>query len=359
MNKKQFFRVILTTILFVFLLNLFFGRFFAAKLSTLPLLNKWNILSPQGPIVINTREEIRVTDGEDIIEAVANVKSRLSIVVLMQSGQLSIAGYAVNLASEGLFLSPQSVFSSKSGEYYVVLSDGRRSLIKEKISDPATSAVFFSADLNAVPVAAWGESKQLKPGEKIIAVNNSLQTSVPQAQVLFVGRAQADIFSQNFGADYPSRSFGLQASTNLAAGIPLVNTRGEIVGISGEKGAVMSSDVLKKAADLYFNNHSKIVRPYFGFTFTQLTKPASILKDQPEGAIVLTIDRSGKVRSPALDAGLVEKDVIVSVDGQALSENLLLEEVFQKYKPNDQIKLIVLRGKETKTLSLSLKTLEK
>jgi S1-C subfamily serine protease len=121
----------------------------------------------------------------------------------------------------------------------------------------------------------------------------------------------------------------------------------------------MSSNVLKKAADLYFNNHSKVVRPYFGFTFTQLTKPASMLKDQPEGAMVLAVDRSGKVRSPAAEAGLMEKDVIVSVDGQALSEDLLLEELLQKYKPSDQVKLSLERGKETKTLTLSVKSFEK
>ena len=359
MNKRQLLKTILIAVVLTFLLNLFFGRFFAARLSTTPLFNKWNILSPQGPIVINTRQEIRVNDGEDILEAVSNIKSRLSLVVLMQNGQPSIAGYAVNLASEGLFLTQQSVFTSKTGEYYVVLSDGRRSLIKEKIADPATSAVFFSADLNAVPVVTWGNSRELKPGEKIIAVNNSLQTSVPQVQVSFVSRSQADVYSQNFNADFPSRSFGFQASASLSPNLPLANAKGELVGITGEKGLVLSSDVLKKASDLYFENHNKLVRPYLGFSYVQQTRPASLLKDQPEGALVLAIDRSGKVRSPASEAGLLEKDLILSADGQNLSEDVSFEEVLQKYKPGDQIKLSLLRGKETKTLTLTLKALEK
>ncbi|MCL5009069.1 MAG: S1C family serine protease [Patescibacteria group bacterium] len=359
MNKKQIFYVLLVTIAFTFLLNLFFGRFVAARLSTIPLLNRFNILSPQAPIVINTREEVRVNDGKDILEAVANIKSRLSQVVLVQNGQFTVAGYAVNVASEGLFCAPQSIFSSKTGNYFLVLPDGRQAPVGSKVVDPATGVVFFSADLNAVPVATWGDSSQLKPGEKIIAVRNSLQAASPLVEVLFVGRAQDDVFGQTYDADRPSRVFGTDDLQGLPLGTALVNTQGEVVGMLSDKGAVVSSDVLKKITDLYFQNRQKITRPYFGFTYSQLTRSGSQLRGLPEGVQVLTVDRTGKTKSPAADAGLLEKDVIVSVDGQALSENQLLEEMLQKYKPGDIVKFQIQRGKDLKELSLQVKELSK
>ncbi|MCL5775063.1 MAG: S1C family serine protease, partial [Patescibacteria group bacterium] len=315
--------------------------------------------SPQAPIVINTREEIRVNDGKDILEAISGIKSRLSQVVNVQGGQLSVAGYAVNVASEGLFVAPAGVFAGKTGDYYVVLSDGRRAAVTTRVLDPATDAVFFAAALNSVSVPTWGESKQLKPGEKIIAIKNSLQTSIPEVQVLFLARAQVDIFGQTYDADQPSRSFGLSGTETLALGTALVDTQGEVVGLVGDKGAVLSSDVLKKAQALYFANQQKISRPRFGFTYTQLAKAVSQIRALPEGAQVLSVDRAGKTRSPALEAGLLEKDIIVSVDGQTLSEDVQLEELLQKYGPGDKVKIQVARGKETKDLVLQVKELEK
>jgi len=359
MNKKQSLYIVLFCVVLVFALNLFFGRFFAARISTIPLLNRFNILSPQAPIVINTREEIRVNDGKDILEAISGIKSRLSQVVNVQGGQLTVSGYAVNVASEGLFVAPAGVFSGKTGDYYVVLSDGRRAPIGARISDPATSVVFFSAALNSVPVPAWGDSKQLKPGEKIIAIKNSLQTSLPEVQVLFLSRSQADVYGQNFDADQPSRSFALQGAEALALGTALVNTQGEVVGVAGDKGAVISSDVLRKAQALFFGNQQKISRPRFGFTYTQLAKAVSQIRAVPEGAQVLAVDRAGKTKSPALEAGLLEKDIIVSVDGQTLGEDSQLEELLQKYKAGDAVKMQIVRGKETKDLTLQVKELEK
>ena len=359
MNKKQLVYVVLATAVLVFVLNLFFGRPLAARLSTLPFLNRFNILSPQAPIVINTREEVRVNDGKDILEAVANIKSRLSQVVLVQNSQVSVAGYAVNVASEGLFAAPQGVFASKTGDYYVVLSDDRRALVGGKVTDLATGMVFFSADLNAVPVAPWGDSSQLKPGEKIIAVQNSLLTATPQVQVMFVTRAQNDIYGQTYDADHPNRSFGLSSAGSLPLGTALVNTAGEVVGVIGDKNEIFSSDVMKKATNLYFDTRQKIVRPSFGFTYMQLTKSGSQLRGLPEGAVVLTVDRTGKIKSPAADAGLLEKDVIFSVDNQNLSETLPLETLLQKYRPGDQLALQVQRGKDTKQLVLTVKELSK
>lgn len=359
MNKKQFGFIIIVAVA-VFFLNLFFGRLLAARLSTLPFLNRFNILSPQAPIVINTREEVRVNDGRDVLEAVSNIKSRLSQVVVVQNGQVSVAGYAVNIASEGLFAAPQEVFSSKTGgDYYIVLSDDRRAPVGNKVMDPATRMAFFSADLNAVPVAPWGDSSQLKPGEKVIAVQNSLLTATPQVQVLFVARAQGDIYGQTYDADHPNRSFGISSAGNLPLGVALVNTSGEVVGVVGDKGEIYSSDVLKKATNLYFDARQKVIRPYFGFTYMQLTKPGSQLRGLPEGAVVLTVDRTTKVKSPAADAGLLEKDVIISVDGQNLSENLLLETLLQKYRPGDQLTLQVQRNEDVKQVILKVKELNK
>lgn len=354
MTYKQAVKVILLAIAISFLLNLFFGRFFAAKISTWSVLNKINLLDPQSPIVINTREEIRVNDGKDILEAIQSSRSKISGIVFVQNGQVVYSGAALNLAPEGLFVAHSLSFSQKVGEYYVVLSDGRKFLIEKKISDPATSLVFFEAKATNLPVINWGDSKELKVGEKLVFLKNSLQSSFPRAEVGFVKIAEKDIDGQIFDADRPSSSFVSnigEVSDFISA---VVNTKGEIVGLFDGKGNIISSIVIKKATAKYFSNKNKITRPSFGFTYVILNKTESEILNLPQGALVKTVLRTGRQKSSAFEAGLLEKDVIISVNSQVVNEGTGLDDILQKYNVGDNVKFSIIRGKESKELTLNL-----
>ena len=107
------------------LFNFFAGGYLMAKFSTWPVLNRWKILSPQAPIVINNHDTIRVSDSGDMVAAVNDIKSKISSVAFVSNGSAVFIGTAINLTSDGSFVTAAASFKNKTaGAYYVVLDDG-------------------------------------------------------------------------------------------------------------------------------------------------------------------------------------------------------------------------------------------
>jgi S1-C subfamily serine protease len=334
MSKKQLFGIIFLAVLAGWLFNFFAGNYFLAKFSTWPALNRWKILSPQAPIVINNHD----------------IKSKIGSIALVNGTSAVFTGTAINLTSDGSFVTAAGSFKNKAvGTYYVILDDGTSGKITQQTSDSATSLIFFKAALSSVPVVNLAASGDVSVGDRILFVQDSLQKFYAKTLSASVEFSQKDVEGQIFLSDYPGRSFGAAANGSLVPGEALVNTNGDITGIWNGSG-IVSSDVLKQAMALYFNNSQKIQRPSFGFSYSIVTQSDSGLTGLPEGAVVKTVD----VGSSARAAGLTIGDVITSVGNQTVSESSPLEEILQQYKPGEQISLTVNRKNQTVNLNLTV-----
>lgn len=343
MSKKQIVLIVIIAIILSWLFNIFPGRLLAAKISTWPLLNRWKILSPQAPIVINSHETVRVSDSGDVLLAATAVKSKVSALVKVKDGEAAVFGGAINLTSDGSFVTG---FNSQTAEaYFVLLNDGRMAKADEKVLDEATGLLFFKAPLSGVPTASLARSKDLVPGDKIIFIKNSMQNYLSEISVSWVSASQKQIVGQTFKSDYPRRSFILDSS-NLSMGEVLVNTSGEVAGVWNGR-EVISSDVLKNSMSLYLahQNTENITRPQFGFSYFPVTQNYAKLTGTPEGAKVIEA-------AVAIKAGLAAGDIITAVDDSKISENNSLEEILEKYKPGDKVNLTVMR--DSKNLNLIL-----
>ena len=104
-------KIILISVVLALILNILLGRWLTAQISTIPALNRWKLLSPQAPIVINNREEIRISDSGDILQAIQDAKSKISSVVILQKGQMNLVGGAINLTGEGVFVTAGLTFA--------------------------------------------------------------------------------------------------------------------------------------------------------------------------------------------------------------------------------------------------------
>jgi len=349
MSKTKVILIIIISVLIAWVFSIFPGRFLAAKISTLPILNKWQILSPQGPIVITNRETVRVSDSGDLAQAANQASSKISAVVFAGPGGTGLMGTAINLSSDGSFVTAQGTFASKTGNYFVILSDGRSAQISQQVLDPITSLVFFKASLGSVPAASFGDSKTLSAGDKLLFVQSSSQAFKPKVSAGFVSFAESYLEGRVFMSDYPRRGFGAVSQDQLLSGQAVVSASGEIMGIwNGSE--VISSDVLKETVALYFSGQGKIIRPEFGFSYLLITKTAAALSNQPEGALVK--DLSGS--SPAHQAGLLSGDVITAVNNQTVSEGSPLEEILENYKPGDTVNFLVSRKNQTFNLTFKV-----
>ncbi len=337
-NKKYTFYLIIAAVFFSWLFNILLGRFFTAKISTWPALNRLHILSPQAPIVINNRETVRVEAVGNAGQIAGQTKSKISLLAIVSPGGLEIAGAAVNLTSDGSFVTGVGAFSKSAGNYFIILSDGSTGKVTDRVTDPATGLIFFKADINNVPVASLGVSKDVSVGERLVFAVNSLENYTVRISEGLVNFAQSDELGQPFLTDYPKRSFGVTATGSLQTGEALINSKGDVVGLWNGS-SLISADVLSDALTRYFKNQKNIIRPSFGFSYTLIGQNEALLSGSHSGAVVKDITPN----SPAAKAGLVIGDLITAVDGRMVDENSALEENLQKYSPSDTVKLSVLR----------------
>jgi S1-C subfamily serine protease len=350
MTKIGIWKVIIFSVILAVLANVFFGRFLSAKFSTIPALNRLGVVSPQTPIVIVQKEQVRVSDTGDVQEAVVASKSKVSAVFTFANGKVTVVGTAINLASEGLFLSVKQVFAETNAKYFVLLSDGRSAEISTLVLDPATELVFFKAGLNNTPVASFLNSQDLSVGEKLVLLSNASPSAATEAYFGLVSASQNSL-SKDFEAGVPKRTFGLSFLTKPSLGQAIINTTAEFVGIwDGEK--VVSSEVVKKAISLYFQNPEQIKRPKYGFKYSLVSNFESQLLKIPTGLLVT------EVSLPASQRGLLKEDVIVSVNQEKISNITQVEEIFEKYKAGDNIRLEVVRGEKTLNVDLTVSELK-
>ena len=347
MSKLKVIQIIILSIICAWVFDVFVGRFLTAKISTWPVLNRFHILAPQAPIVINNRETVRISDNGDLLDAANLAKSKISTVVSIAGTKITVAGTAVNLTSDGLFATGASTFSP-NGNYIVLLNDGKNALITQTSPDPATGLVFFKASLDNVPVAPLGDSSQLVSGEEILFLANSLQNFSDKFYASAITASENDIAAQLFNSDKYSRTFAAQVSGELLPGQAIVNTKGEIVGLWNGN-TIISSDVVRQELDSYFNNNRQFVRPSFGFTYQIVTKAESGLLNLPEGARVIDVSASNPKN---LATGLLAGDIITAVNDVKINQGSPLEAQLQKYKPNDQVKFTVVRSNQTLNLNI-------
>jgi serine protease Do len=342
--KSQLKTIVIATV-FAFLLNLFFGRGIAASLSTWGFLNRLGLISPQAPIVINNREEIRLSDNGQATEAVNAAKSKVAAVYRKATEALEQVGMAVNLSSDGVFVAAKETVSQK-GEYYIALADGRTALVNQIAFDPASGLAFLQSSLQNVPTAEFSDSQNLLSGEKLVYLNFSgdlpnfwpdillVPESSRQNQIFYAGKVERKILTANI--------------SHAAPGYLALDIKGQIAGVLNS-GQVIPADAIKTAAQLYLNSKT-IHRPDFEFTYKQLSAKEAAILGLKQGPIVASVSN----KSSQLKAG----DEIVSINGQELKNNVFLEEVLEKYKPEESVVFSILREKNRLDITIKPKELK-
>ncbi len=348
MKKNYTWKVVLLSVVLAFLANIFFGRFAAVKLSTLPILRSFRILNSQTPIVINTKEEIRVNENGDAVRILDLVKSKVSSVVLDNRGNLEFLGTAVNLTSDGLVLTASSVIEKyKAGNLLVKLNNGSYGKVLEIIKDPATELVVLKTEARDLSVAEFDDSEKIQAGERLVMLIAGLNNDFIGFGNAFVERQQTDLENRVYSSDHPQRSFAISKIEQSHAGSVLLNNKSKVVGIWNGK-QVISSNIMQLFTRKVLSNGDKILRPSFGFSY----KPLNFMEEKRLNLHNKIKVAGIKPSGPAFLAGLKIGDIIISVDGQDITQENPLEELLERFNAGDKTVLRVIR--ESKELNLEL-----
>src|SRR5437773_2448335 len=222
-------------------------------------------------------------------------------------------------------------------------------------SDSKTDIAIIKFDAPAdVRVATLGNSDALRVGEWAIAIGNpfGLDQTVTVGVVSATGRADVGIATyENF--------IQTDASINPGnSGGPLVNLRGEVIGINtaivatGQGiGFAIPANMVKRVTSQLIDR-GKVTRGWIGVAMEPLTTELAqaLGLHDTQGAVVARVYPGG----PAAIAGLVQNDVIVTFDGTPVEDYHHLQRLSADAEVGKTITLGVVRSRERRTLELRI-----
>ncbi|WGT65599.1 DegQ family serine endoprotease [Variovorax paradoxus] len=268
----------------------------------------------------------------------------------------------VRAQGSGFIVSPDGLIMTNAHvvkgakEVTVKLTDRREYRAKVLGADAKTDIAVLKIDAKNLPTLALGNTKDLKVGEWVLAIGSpfGFESTVTAGVVSAKGRSLPDDsyvpFIQTDVAVNPGNSGG-----------PLLNTRGEVVGINsqiysrsgGYQGVsfAIPIDVAVQVKDQIVAT-GKATHARLGVAVQEVNQAFadSFKLDKPEGALVSNIEKGG----PGDKAGLKAGDVIRKVDGQPIVSSGDLPAVIGQQTPGKKVTLEVWRQGERQELSAKL-----
>jgi serine protease Do len=269
-------------------------------------------------------------------------------------------GSGVIISADGYIVTNDHVVNGAT-EIRVTLHDRRVFTGKVVGLDKLTDLAVVKINADNLPTIAWGNSDKLEPGQTVLAFGSPFgyfQFSVTRGIVSAVNRPNP--YSDN--ARKPGGYIQTDAAINPGnSGGPLVNARGELVGINtfiisnsgsfaGAGFAIPSQLVHAIATDII--EHGKVEHGYLGISMNDVTPDNAHFFDLKDasGAIIAQVTPD----SPASEAGLKQGDVIREMNGHKILNGSQLQIEVSEDHPGQAIALGTIRDGKPMTINITI-----
>ena len=338
------------------------GGLFVSGMNSIGFFNK------NAPIVQNSGYTIEPTGEMGTAEAIAKkaLDSVVGITTNMQGqdmfgqyGETSGQGTGIIVHPDGYILTNSHVIND--GDYNkieVLLADGQSVEAKSLWNDDSIDLAIIKVDVKGLTPATIGDSDAIQIGSYVAAIGNPLglefKGSVTQGIVSGLNRS----ITASSGSKFSLMEGMIQVDAAINSGNsggPLLNNRGEVIGINTAKASAEGMGFaipINTAAPII----EKVIatgsfqRAYMGIS----TMNAAEVKNQyPD--MNLDIEKGAFVQdvtsgSPADKAGLKMKDVVIALNGKAVETSTGLIKELLNYAAGDTVEITYIRdGKEAKT----------
>jgi serine protease Do len=267
----------------------------------------------------------------------------------------------------GVIISPDGYIVTNNhvvdGALQVQVTLHDRRIMKARVVgvDKLTDLAVLKIDATDLPSIAWGDSAKLQPGETVLAFGSPFgffRFSVTRGIVSALDRPNPYSDDPRKPGDFIQTDAAINPGNS---GGPLVNARGELVGIdtfivseSGSfagAGFAIPSQIVHSVAEQLMKSGS-VRHGYLGMSMNDVT---------PDNAHFFNLhDASGVIvaevapNSPASRAGLRRGDVITLLNGQKVVDGSGLQVAVTEETPGTSITLGILRDGKPQTLNLKV-----
>jgi S1-C subfamily serine protease len=308
------------------------------------------LIRPQ-PTALGAAVPPVVAIADRIRPAVAQLQVRLSDHIA--------TGSAVIFRSDGHLLTNLHVVQGAL-DVQVVLSTGHKVAGRVVGSDRDTDTAVVKIDGGPFPVATLGTASDLKVGQTAIAVGSPAGLSTgPTVTVGVVSALHRQIKSPGDG---PTLVDMVQTDAPIAPGSTggaLLDDDGAVIGIMAVAGSSDNTadglgfatpvDMARSVADELINT-GRVVHVWIGVEGSDLDGTTAGELNLDGGAMVAQVTGG----SPAQQAGIVARDVIVAVNGKAVRSMGELVVALRGSAPGEAVTLDVMRDRQRRTVSVLL-----
>lgn len=302
------------------------------------------------PVVGGPIDVKRVVDiiGPSVVTVLADVGG---------SGQAgSSIGTGIIITSDGEILTNAHVIDD-AVEVRVLFAGETEPVDAEVLAaDPGNDLALLRVDGRDLPAATFADPESIAVGDEVVAVGFALDLdgdpSVTRGIISAVNRT---LLSDDGALDGLIQTDAAISSGN--SGGPLVNARGEVVGINT---AVIQSSYNVAAQNVSFAISAgealpviDMLREMAGGAIRQegyLGVGLGDRRDGGQGAVVTQVADG----SPAAQAGLLEGDIVMMVDGAAIDGQAALIAAIRDRSPGDTVEILVRRDGRQLELSATL-----
>jgi serine protease Do len=271
-------------------------------------------------------------------------------------------GSGIVIDKDGTILTNRHVID---GADEITVTVGRHDYTAKLVGKDARTdvAILKIEPKEPLTVLSLGDSDQTEVGEWVMAVGNPFGlggNSVTVGVVSYKGRALT-LGTQGTSVEMIQTDAAINPGNS---GGPLLNTRGEVIGINTliiTRGVPQSAGVgfavpINVAKEILpqLRSRGKVVRGWLGVQIQPLSEDMARtykMKDT-KGALVSDVTSD----SPAEKAGVKSDDVVVGVDGRAIEDNGDLSRYIASKPPGTTVQLRVLRAGAEQTIAVTLGT---
>jgi 2-alkenal reductase len=292
-----------------------------------------------------------------VAPAVVTVINRLSANDVMGGTGIGSGSGAI-ISPDGYIVTNHHVIDGNAS-LEVIFSDGTKRSATLVGDDPLMDLALVKIEGTVPAYLPIGDSDALRQGETVIAIGSPLGEFKNSVTVGVVSA-----LNRNLGEGAPEGLIQTDAAINRGnSGGPLLNMRGEIIGINtlvvrGDPtasveglGFAIPANIMRRVSEQIIAT-GQVLYPYLGITYGMIN--ADIAKQYQlsvqQGAYVTSVIDGG----PVGNVGMKASDIITSFEGVILGQQASLRGVLLQYKPGDVVKLIVLRDNQPQEFTVTL-----